>query len=60
MDEHLGYPKYNHSNVDNVRNGYNRKNPITENGSIDLEVPHDRNSDFEPVIVSKRQTRMMV
>ena len=24
MDDHLGYAKYNHSNVDNARNGHNR------------------------------------
>ena len=33
MENHLGYTKYNHSNSDNARNGYNTKHLITENGT---------------------------
>ena len=58
MDAHLGYTKYNHSNIDNARNGYGTKNLITENGPVELEVPRDRNSEFEPILIPKRQTRI--
>ena len=58
MDDHLGYSRYDHSKIDNARNGYGSKNLITENGPIELEVPRDRKSEFEPVMVPKCQTRI--
>jgi transposase-like protein len=29
---------------------------ITDGGVLDLEVPHDKNAEFTPVLVPKRQT----
>ena len=55
---YLGYSKYSQSNIDNARNGYNTKNLITENGKVELKVPRDCSSEFEPVIIPKRQTRV--
>ena len=59
MDEHLGYEK--HSPVGdlsgNSRNGYNRKTMKTELGETEISVPRDRNGEFEPQIIEKRQTR---
>lgn len=60
LKDHLGYDKYERSEatVDNARNGVIKKNLLTEDGSIPLEVPRDRNGAFEPVIVPKRSTRI--
>ncbi len=57
MNNHLGYSKYNQSDAQNARNGYNTKNLITKNGAVEIEVPRDRNSSFEPSLVAKRQRR---
>ena len=57
MDEHLGYEKHSpeghHSG--NSRNGRTKKTLKSNFGEIELEVPRDRNSDFEPIAVKKRQ-----
>ena len=57
MDDHLGYDRYSRSDTNNARNGSYSKNLITDNGVIELEVPRDRNGDFEPAIVTKKQNR---
>ena len=31
---------------------------ITEGGVLELEVPRDRNAEFAPILVPKRQTRI--
>jgi putative transposase len=57
MDEHLGYKKHdpvgNHTG--NSRNGSSGKTLKTDIGDIPLDVPRDRNSSFDPVIVPKHQ-----
>lgn len=58
MDEHLGYTKYSRVDTENARNGISEKSLITDNGVITVEVPRDRESKFEPVIVPKRKTRI--
>ena len=58
MDNHLGYSRYDRSNIQNARNGGFQKNLITDNGVIELNVPRDRNGDFEPIIVKKKQSRI--
>ena len=55
MDEHLGYEKSERSDSDDYRNGHKRKRVNGKYGSMDIEVPQDRNSTFEPKIVKKRQ-----
>jgi len=57
LTEHLGYEKYNqqNKNTDNSRNGYTSKNVKSSFGSIPLEVPRDRKSEFEPDVIKKRQ-----
>lgn len=40
----------------NRRNGISSKTIKTAGGAINIEVPRDRNSSFEPQIVRKRQT----
>ncbi len=55
MDDHLGYDRYGRSQVDNARNGSYNKNLITDNGVIELNVPRDREGEFIPAIVPKKQ-----
>jgi transposase-like protein len=57
MDDHLGYDRYSRSDLNNARNGHYGKNLITDNGVIELNIPRDRNGDFEPAIVPKKQNR---
>ena len=57
LDDHLGYERYEHSGESglNSRNGHSSKKVTTSFGDMDLEVPRDRNSTFEPQVVKKRQ-----
>lgn len=56
MDSHLGYNKYERSSdVDNYRNGTKSKRVRSKYGELDIDVPQDRQSSFEPQIVPKRQ-----
>jgi len=59
MDSHLGYSKYARSDSNNARNGLSSKQVITDNGVISVGVPRDRSSSFEPVLLPKRQTRIL-
>ena len=60
MAHHLGYEKHDASgnNTGNSRNGTTSKTLKTGNGDIKVEVPRDRTSTFEPMLVGKRQTRL--
>lgn len=58
MDNHLGYSRYDRSEFQNARNGAFQKTLITNNGTIELDVPRDRNGNFEPAIVKKKQSRV--
>ncbi|MBZ0182733.1 MAG: IS256 family transposase [Melioribacteraceae bacterium] len=55
LSEHLGYEKHSPegNNSGNSRNGKTHKSVKTDEGMIDLEIPRDRNSSFDPVIVKK-------
>ena len=55
MNEHLGYEKYEHSSESNYRNGKKSKKIRGNFGEMDIEVPQDRDSTFEPRIVPKRK-----
>ena len=59
MDEHLGYEKHNNEgdNSGNSRNGYNHKTITSDYGESEISVPRDRNGEFEPRVLEKRQTR---
>ncbi len=50
MDTHLGYAKHapQGKNTGNYRNGKSAKTVRSVHGDIELEVPRDRNSTFEP------------
>jgi transposase-like protein len=55
MDNHLGYEKSERSDSDDYRNGYKSKRINSSYGSMDIQVPQDRKSTFEPQVVKKRQ-----
>ena len=59
-DDHLGYGKHDPvgRNGGNSRHGTRPKTLVTEAGPVEVEVPRDRESSFEPVIVAKRQRRL--
>ena len=52
MDQHLaaGEPG-------NSRNGYGRKTVTTDVGRMELEIPRDRQSSFDPQLIAKYQRR---
>jgi putative transposase len=52
MDHHLGG-----ENAGNGRNGYGKKTVLTDTGRIELEVPRDRQSSFDPQLIAKYQRR---
>ena len=58
LDQSLGYSKYDYRNkeTDNSRNGYSKKTVVSSMGDIDLDIPRDRNGEFQPQIVKKNQT----
>lgn len=60
MEDHLGYARHDSAGrgSGNSRNGSRAKTVITEAGPVEVEVPRDRNSSFEPQIVPKRQRRL--
>lgn len=57
MEEHLGYEKHSSkgNNSGNSRNGKNTKTVHSSHGPIEIEVPRDRKSVFEPQLIKKRQ-----
>jgi transposase-like protein len=57
MNEHLGYEKHAQEgkNKENSRNGKTTKNVRTSVGEVELEVPRDRDGEFEPRVVKKYQ-----
>ena len=59
MTDHLGYEKHasDGKNSGNSRNGRTPKTLKTDRGEIPIEVPRDRNGDFEPQIGRKHQRR---
>jgi len=56
MDSFMGEQKA--SGIKNKRNGKNVKKVLTNTGNIFVETPRDRNSDFEPDLISKRQREL--
>jgi len=60
LDDHLGYVKHDPEGRDggNSRNGRRAKTVITDTGPVEISVPRDRDSSFEPKIVAKRQRRL--
>lgn len=60
LDEKLGYDKYDTETKTlkagaNSRNGYSKKTVKSQLGEVELNIPRDRNGEFEPQIIPKHQ-----
>lgn len=58
MDQHLGYnhaERRNDEGEKNYRNGSVKRTMKTQLGEVEINVPRDRNGEFEPQIISKYQ-----
>jgi putative transposase len=60
MTDHLGYAPHSPAGqlTGNSRNGKTRKTIKDKNGELEIAVPRDRNGEFEPQLVKKRQRRL--
>ena len=58
LDDQLGYSRYDYKNkdTDNSRNGHSSKTLRTSFGDIEVSVPRDRKSEFDPKVLRKNQT----
>ena len=56
MSDHLGYDKHERkSTTQNRRNGKKPKKISSDYGPMSIDVPQDRESEFEPKIIKKHQ-----
>nr|WP_265089690.1 transposase [Psychrobacter okhotskensis] len=55
MEDHLGYPKHEKAIKPN---GHIKKTVLSDTGDLKISTPRDRGGSFEPVLVSKHQTRI--
>ena len=60
LTHHLGYPPGGAKPADttNHRNGTIEETVLTDEGSVDLAVPRDRDGAFEPQIIPKHAPRV--
>jgi putative transposase len=60
LGDHLGCAKHDPAGRDNgnSRNGHRAKTVLTDTGPVEISVPRDRDSSFEPKIIAKRQRRL--
>jgi len=60
LDEELGYEKHGKTEgpKTNYRNGHKPKTLKSTMGEMEIEVPQDRKSEFEPKIVPKHKTNI--
>jgi transposase-like protein len=58
LDNQLGYSKYDYKNkqTTNSRNGHSIKTVQGSMGEMELQIPRDRDGEFEPQLVKKHQT----
>ena len=58
LEGELGYSKYDYRNkeTNNSRNGHSSKTLRTSFGEVEVSVPRDRKSEFEPQLLKKNQT----
>ena len=59
LNHHLGYPSgaAKPEQATNQRNGKGAKTVMTEDGSIRIEVPRDRDGSFAPLLIPKHERR---
>lgn len=58
MENELGYSRYDYANkeTDNRRSGFSKKTVTSSMGDLTIDIPRDREGDFEPQVVRKHQT----
>jgi putative transposase len=59
LTHHLGYPTgaARPEEAANKRNGSTPKTVLTDDGTVDIDVPRDRDGSFEPVLIQKHERR---
>jgi putative transposase len=62
LTAHLGYEAHERAEEprSNTRNGTTPKSVLLQDGSIELEIPRDRDGSFEPQLIRKGQRRLEV
>ena len=55
LEAHLGYYKRTKSTSQNARNGHGSKTIKTSFGEAQINVPRDRDSSFNPILIPKRK-----
>jgi transposase-like protein len=62
LTEHLGYEAHEKAEEprSNTRNGTTPKTVLLQDGSMELEIPRDRDGSFEPQLIRKGQRRLEV
>ena len=57
IEHELGYAKHSMKDkiTSNARNGHSKKTVRSEYGNLNLDIPRDRNAEFEPQIIPKYQ-----
>lgn len=58
LTHHLQSSNEDENPRNNSRNGSSKKTIQSEHGELELSIPRDRNSSFEPVLVPKHQRRL--
>jgi len=60
LDQELGYEKHDRTEVpkSNYRNGHTPKTLKSTMGEIAIDVPQDRNCEFEPKVIPKYKTNI--
>jgi len=59
MTHHLGYGRHDRLvGSENNRNGFSNKTISTDNGEVELNIPRDRDAEFDPLIVPKHSRRL--
>ena len=58
LTDHLGFEKHSRAKErkSNSRNGYSKKTVRSSHGPIELDIPRDRQGDFEPQLINRYQT----
>lgn len=57
MEAQLGYEKHGSQVASNRRNGTSEKTIITQTGPVNIDIPRDREGEFEPILIPKHQRR---
>lgn len=58
LNAHLNRESSDETASSNSRNGSSKKTVQSQDGELELSIPRDRNSSFEPILVPKHQRRI--